>query len=261
MRILIVEDDSDTRKVMRKILQHAAYEVFSAENGLEALEILDTQNIDIILTDLMMPKLSGIELLNQLRTSPRTSKIPVILCSSVSEQSQVVEAISLGASEYLLKPVKKEDLLKKVSKVAGKVAPVLEDSRMVAIRLKMGPKQYQELLGMQVEKAKNRLREAGARLEAGDCEAFKHFVDDLSRVAEKFGAKSLQRAAWEAKQVAPNAENMVRVKHLLGLKSELERLQREVTELKAQDHLMILIEEVEQLRREVADLKHITSSR
>jgi CheY-like chemotaxis protein len=95
-RILIVEDDRDLRFVIRMILERAGYEVAEAGNGLAALESIGAEPPDLIIADLTMPVMSGVELVDQLRANPATVSIPVVLLSGGqvdSVTSQRVEAV------------------------------------------------------------------------------------------------------------------------------------------------------------------------
>jgi CheY-like chemotaxis protein len=115
MTILVVEDDLLTRKLLTKILQRATHEVIQAENGPLALQAIDKTKVDLIIVDIMMPEMTGLDLLRRLKEDPRTAKTPVIMCTTVSNRDTVLEAISLGISGYVLKPVSANELLKKVN--------------------------------------------------------------------------------------------------------------------------------------------------
>ena len=92
-KILVVEDDFVTWKLEQMILEKAGYEVYLAENGLAAIELLERERADLILTDLLMPEMSGIELLKHLKSDPCISKTPVVVCSSMSELENVNEVL------------------------------------------------------------------------------------------------------------------------------------------------------------------------
>ena len=95
-RILVVEDDRDLRFVIRMILERAGYEVAEASNGIAALESIGAGPPDLIIADLTMPVMSGVELVDQLRANPATVSIPVVLLSGGQVDSatwQRVEAI------------------------------------------------------------------------------------------------------------------------------------------------------------------------
>ena len=107
-RVLLVEDDNALRRYLEVTLQRAGYEVLSAADGLEAMKVALTASVDIVITDAMMPKLSGHELSRFLRNSPQLSHIPIILLSGMerTEGSREEEY----ADALFLKPVSAEDL-------------------------------------------------------------------------------------------------------------------------------------------------------
>jgi PAS domain S-box-containing protein len=106
--VLIVDDSRAARLYLREIIQTRGYRVFEAANGREGLELLDRENPDLILTDMEMPEMDGLAFIRELRnTCPH---IPVIVISGKSSYSDVIEAVRLGAWDYLVKPVRVEDL-------------------------------------------------------------------------------------------------------------------------------------------------------
>jgi DNA-binding NtrC family response regulator len=113
--ILVVDDEENSRNGLFKILTKYDYEVYTAENGLQALECLQGRRCDIILTDMRMPGMSGIDLLKKVKEiSP---DIGVIIFTAYGEVDSYLEAMNLGAFEYLNKPVKVEELKKVIVKV------------------------------------------------------------------------------------------------------------------------------------------------
>ena len=107
-RILLVEDDNALRRYVEVTLQRAGYEVLSAADGLEAMKLALTSSVDIVITDAMMPNLSGHELCRFLRNSPQLSHIPIILLSGMEHAEGSDEE---GYSDAMFsKPVSAEDL-------------------------------------------------------------------------------------------------------------------------------------------------------
>ena len=106
-RILIVEDDRDLRFVIRMVLERAGYDVEEASNGVAALESIDTQPPDLIIADLTMPVMSGVELVAQIRSNPATASIPIVLLSG----RQVDSATSERADAVVMKPFEPDHLL------------------------------------------------------------------------------------------------------------------------------------------------------
>ncbi|MBX7151459.1 response regulator [bacterium] len=124
VRILVVDDDDASGMTIGLMLKTANYEVISASNAFEALKIFDESPVDMVLTDLAMPRMSGWELIEELRK--RSSDIPILLLTAsaeltVLECSDRVE--KLGINKVLLKPIRMKDLLAEVEPFAKKNTP------------------------------------------------------------------------------------------------------------------------------------------
>jgi adenylate cyclase len=103
--ILVVDDNEDNRYLLVRRLRHLGYEtVLTAEDGIEAMAILSEHPVDLMLLDVMMPRMNGHEVLQQLKARPASREIRVIMISAVDEVDSVVRGIELGADDYLLKP-------------------------------------------------------------------------------------------------------------------------------------------------------------
>ena len=105
MTILVIDDDSGMRTLVTLMLQRRGYHVLTASNGLEGLEVVRQQPIKVILTDLMMPKMDGFELIHAVRGTDELHKIPIIAFSAVSSPGELRQAIKAGANCTLSKPV------------------------------------------------------------------------------------------------------------------------------------------------------------
>ncbi|GMT46956.1 MAG: hybrid sensor histidine kinase/response regulator [bacterium] len=112
--ILIVDDSLSIRKFVSIILQQKGYRVYTASNGMEALEVIDEQPVDLIITDLEMPVMHGYELLRELRRKGLSESIPVVILTSRGSEKHKEKAASLGAREYLVKPFEEASLLETV---------------------------------------------------------------------------------------------------------------------------------------------------
>jgi DNA-binding response OmpR family regulator len=112
-RVLIVDDDPDTLEFLRLLLQQHGYEILTARDGCEAVEILETQPVDLILADVAMPRLNGYQLCQLVKNSaePNLAMIPLVFVSARALASDIRYAKSLGADDYLTKPFNIEDLL------------------------------------------------------------------------------------------------------------------------------------------------------
>ncbi len=117
--ILVVDDNEDIRNLLSLVLQKEGYEVFLAPNGSEALEIIKNNRLDLILLDVMMPELSGLEVLSNIRGNKnnKISSIPVMMITAASTVSDIDAAVEIGASSYIIKPFRNENLIAKVSAI------------------------------------------------------------------------------------------------------------------------------------------------
>lgn len=105
--VLIVDDNEDNRIVLARRLERQGLQVAAAENGLQALSMLEDQEYDLVLLDIMMPEMNGYQVLEHLKEDPDLRHIPVIIISAVDEFDSVVRCIELGAEDYLMKPFNK----------------------------------------------------------------------------------------------------------------------------------------------------------
>jgi len=115
LRLLVCDDDADSRAALALVLGQA-YELLSAADGVEALAMVHAEHPDIILLDLMMPKLDGFEVLRQLGASPVTAQIPVLVVSARRDDADKVAGLDLGAVDYLEKPFSALELRARVER-------------------------------------------------------------------------------------------------------------------------------------------------
>ncbi len=113
-KILVVDDDVAIRDLVGKRLEHIGYEVVQAETGEQALEIVATRSIDLVLLDIMMPGMDGFEVLERIRQRYALSSLPVIMLSAKDKSESVIRALRIGANDYAVKPVDFSILLKRV---------------------------------------------------------------------------------------------------------------------------------------------------
>ncbi|MGQ9928564.1 MAG: response regulator [Chloroflexaceae bacterium] len=103
-RILVVDDEAPLRTLLMRLLKLEHYEVISAENGAEAIAMVSELQPDLVLLDLKMPVMSGIEVLQQLKADPVSRDIPVVIVSADVDVEQIATCLKLGAEDYLPKP-------------------------------------------------------------------------------------------------------------------------------------------------------------
>ena len=122
VRILIIEDDADCLFMLRMHLSAAGYEVQVAEDGVAGGRALLEHPPDLIVSDVNMPFLDGFQLLSLMRSDADTAAIPVILMSGCGDGDIMAKAVELGAADFLIKPVTREDLITAVRLCLARVA-------------------------------------------------------------------------------------------------------------------------------------------
>lgn len=116
-KILVVDDDEMNLKMAEFILKQGGYEVHEAQSGMEALLFLKDEPVDLILLDVEMPIMSGIQTMEVLKSNEELKNIRVIMLTASADSATVVEAGKLGADDYVIKPFMPKDLLDRVYKV------------------------------------------------------------------------------------------------------------------------------------------------
>jgi len=117
-KILFVEDEANLQKTFVDVLGTEGYQVVSALDGEIGLRLAETQKPDLILLDLILPRVHGLEVLKKLKENPLTQKIPVIILTNVEEVQEIEKALELGATTYLVKTnYALSDVIDKIKKV------------------------------------------------------------------------------------------------------------------------------------------------
>lgn len=111
MKILVVDDERLIRNVIREYLENEKYEVVEAENGFDALRVLETNKVDLIILDIMMPRMDGFETLKEIR---KTKDTPVIMLSAMKEEEDKLSSFNLGVDDYITKPFSPKELVARV---------------------------------------------------------------------------------------------------------------------------------------------------
>jgi CheY-like chemotaxis protein len=113
LKVLVVDDESNMRLLIRMILESAGYEVVEAAHGAAALERMKESQVDLVVTDLMMPVMTGRELVERLRADPGTASIPIVVVSAS------LSSVATAADAVLAKPIEPSALLEAASSLAG----------------------------------------------------------------------------------------------------------------------------------------------
>ncbi len=122
MKILLIDDSSTMRMLMVKMLREIGYTDFIAvDNAEEAIPLAFNSKFDVILTDWNLPKMSGLDFVKHLKTTPSTKNIPVIMITSIHDRAAILKALKTGIQGYILKPVSKEIVMAKLKEVEEKL--------------------------------------------------------------------------------------------------------------------------------------------
>jgi PleD family two-component response regulator len=112
--VLVVDDNQQNLELLQAYLEDVDCESVPAHDGLEAMEIVAKRPPDLILLDVMMPKMSGFEVCKRLKNDPKTSDIPIIMVTALNEYGDIERAIDVGTDDFLSKPINKLELLTRV---------------------------------------------------------------------------------------------------------------------------------------------------
>jgi DNA-binding response OmpR family regulator len=229
-RALVVDDDRVMRLLLCRALRELEVEPVEAEDGLRALEILPSTEIDVVLLDLLMPGLDGYGTLERIRADDKFGHIPVIVITGVDDLDSVVRCIELGATDYLPKPFKPAILRARVS------------ASLAAKRLRDLELEYLEQVGI--------VTEAAAAVERGDFEtvslgtvparddALGSLARSFSRMADEVRAREarlqaeLRELRIEIDEAAQSSrvEEITATEYFRDLKARAEDLRRTVSE-------------------------------
>jgi len=122
-KILVAEDERDIRDLIAFTLRFAGYEVITANNGEEAVQLTLQEIPDLVLTDVRMPKMTGYEACKLIKAEPTTQHIPVVFLSAKGQEAEVQTGLDSGGDEYLLKPFAPDQLTRKVAEILNKPKP------------------------------------------------------------------------------------------------------------------------------------------
>ena len=127
-RILVVDDDRNTRMLMKAVLEAENYTVLTAENGEAALEVMDTSHIDLVVLDVMMPRMNGYEFTKTLRQS--NNNLPILMVSAKQLPQDKKQGFLVGTDDYMTKPVDEEEMLLRIRALLRR-ARIVNERRIV----------------------------------------------------------------------------------------------------------------------------------
>lgn len=121
MTVLVVDDFATMRRIIRNILRDLEFKkILEAEDGTAAIDILKTQKVDLIISDWNMPKMSGLELLQWVRSNEDTKDLPFLMITAEAQKENVIKAVKAKVSNYIVKPFTAQTLAEKLEKIIPK---------------------------------------------------------------------------------------------------------------------------------------------
>lgn len=127
-KILVVEDDFDIQELLQNFLQEAGYEVTTANDGVEAISLFSSEEFDLILLDIMLPKISGFNVCEIIR---RQSQIPIIMLTALNGEEEQIKGLDLQVDDYITKPFSMPVLVRKIAAVLRRSSHQFEDEHQI----------------------------------------------------------------------------------------------------------------------------------
>ena len=118
-KILIADDEEDIKMVLQMYLENCGYEVVTAFDGLDAASKIRETKPDLVLMDIMMPVIDGVEVTRQIKSDDATKDIPVVMLTAAAQSAMVDKAMEAGASDYIAKPFEPEQVQEAITKLIG----------------------------------------------------------------------------------------------------------------------------------------------
>jgi two-component system phosphate regulon response regulator PhoB len=131
--IVVVEDESDLAELIAFNLERAGYQVHVARDGDAALRLIESTPPDLIVLDLMIPKIPGLEVARQVRTAPATATVPILMLTAKAEEVDQVAGLRAGADDYVTKPFSMKVLLARVEAILRRAAPAPGESKSFSV--------------------------------------------------------------------------------------------------------------------------------
>src|SRR5438105_1803705 len=153
LRILIIEDERGLTDVLTYNLNREGYDVIVAHDGQEGLRKAQMQLPDLILLDLMLPGLNGLEVCRELRAGERTRQVPILMLTAKAEETDQVVGFSMGADDYVTKPFSVKVLLQRIKVLQKRAEPEVDASDMI------------EHLGIRIDRVRHRATNDGQELD------------------------------------------------------------------------------------------------
>ncbi len=146
--ILVVDDEDDIRELVQLNLDREGYRVLTCETGEQALAVARSKTPDLIVLDLMLPGIDGLEVCKRLKADPGLGQIPVVMLTAKGEESDIVAGLELGADDYITKPFSGKVLVARVRRLLRKVSETSDEKGLVKVHdLVIDPGRHEVTLG------------------------------------------------------------------------------------------------------------------
>ena len=208
IKILVVDDEADIRKIVRLLLQKNDFTVLEAANGAQALEVVNETDVDLIIMDIMMPKMSGVEATAEIR---KLSTAPVLFLTAKSLDTDKELAYLSGGDDYLVKPFSASELVLRV------------ESLLRRYMVYKGKKESEEIVslpsGIEVNLSQRTVMKNGeiVNLREKECDIFFFLLSHRGEILE---SNEIYEAVWQEKALPSSANNVM--VNMLGLRKKLE---------------------------------------
>src|ERR1700753_3199341 len=133
-RLVVIDDHYDVLEILKHHLVSDGYEVKIFFNAVDALKYINADNTDLIITDWMLPEMDGLELCRNLKMSPSTQDIPLVMLTGKTDEIDTVTALEVGAEDYITKPIRIKEMLSRVKKILRR--KITEDNGRISKEVK-----------------------------------------------------------------------------------------------------------------------------
>jgi len=245
LRVLIAEDNAINRRVVTTMLENAGHEVLVVANGEDAVEAVRREAPDLVLMDVQMPVMDGLEATAQIRLAERIAgrrRVPVVALTAHAVRGDRETCLRAGMDEYLSKPVRAEELLAALQRLCPAAAGTRIALPVAPAALSFDPGYFldwvagdhelqSELIGLLRQESAQLLAEMNRCLAAGDATGVERGAHTLRGAVGNFGAAEASQAARAVEMAARDGKLEVAALHFAELEHEMERLERDLAAL------------------------------
>ncbi len=236
LRILLAEDNAVNQKLALRFLQQMGYRADVAANGIEAIEALERQPYDVILMDVQMPEMDGLEASRQINKRwPRPQRPRIIGVTANAMQGDREQCLAAGMDDYITKPIRVEELVGALSQARAQAAapvaaatPALDDAVLANLRADVGEDFIGELMTAYLEDAPELIASMKTALAQNDAESFRRAAHSLKSNSKTFGANELAEVAKSLEETGKSGKLTGVDDRLTFVEQEFERVRQEL---------------------------------